>query len=179
MLGPTWTIDGTIRFELTFTFHIKMSVSESYRKKAIEMLTKSVLNESSTSEEKKHIAMRLAQRKEQDVYARSQGMLASYTPLLMKLISDISQIKKQGPSSMSYPSAVSTSATASVPSLSATHSQDKRVVDASSQTVINEFWAVLHEIKVFSPLVDKLLQRQEAKITALPAGDGQEEEGCI
>jgi hypothetical protein len=164
--GPCKTWTWSIRFELFFTFRIKMSVSESDRKRAIDMLMKSVLNESSTSEEKKQIAMRLAQRKEQDVYARSQGMLASYTPLLMKLISDISQIKKQGPSS--EPSA---SATVSVPSLTASHSQDKRVVDASSQAVINEFWAVLDEIKVFSPLVEKLLARQEAKIKVLPAGD--------
>lgn len=152
-----------------------MSVSDSDRAKAVGLLMNAVLHEGSTrSDEKRQIAMRLAERKEQEVFARSNRDAVAYKALLNRLIADISQIKRQGPSnsdaSNMVPIAPAASASVSAMSL-ASHSQDKKVDASSSKEVIAEFWKVLEELKAFTSLIDKLLVKQEAKIKGFPPGD--------
>ena len=53
-----------------------MSITDLDRKRGIDLLVSIVLKEGS-NDEKRQIALRLAQRKEHDVFERSKGVLAS------------------------------------------------------------------------------------------------------
>lgn len=131
-----------------------MSISDQDRKWGIDLIVSSVLREGSTSEEKRQIALRLAQRKENDVFETSGPKgVAQYKQHLVKLCEDIMKIK------------------ASEKPAALTHGQDVSGKHQAAANVIEEYWKVHAEITEYSSLVAKLIVRQETKVKSLPPED--------